>query len=309
MRRLDSPHGLALLLVLCVAPPSLSEGGVSRDDEFSDGLVADVAQLIQPSNQDRLNALLALLQQRRLKFETQPFRSEKQEGEAPAEGKNVVLSFGSGDRALVVGAHFDAARMPGGQLSAGVVDNAASVVILTRVAEALTRLTLRHQVKVVMFDMEEAGLVGSKHFVASLDASRVAAMINLDVAAYGDTLIFGPADHPGNQTVYAALREVCAEHDFSCLAFPKFPVGDDRSFQAAGVPNVSLAVLPGLEAHQLWLLLNGGQESGLREGFLPAILRTIHQPEDTISKLDPKGMTLAFQSVLRLVTLLDSTLN
>ena len=53
-----------------------------------------------------------------------------------------------------------------------------------------------------------------------------------------------------------------------------------RSFQAAGVPNISLAVLRAAEAHQMWLLLNGGPESGLRQGFVPhlTIVRDARAP-------------------------------
>ena len=41
---------------------------------------------------------------------------------------------------------------------------------------------------------------------------------------------------------------------------------------------------------QVWLLLNGGKESGLAAGFAPAILRTIHTPADTADKLTAEGM-------------------
>jgi hypothetical protein len=65
-------------------------------------------------------------------------------------------------------------------------------------------------------------------------------------------------------------------------------------------------VLPAIEAHQIWLLLNGGKESGLAAGFAPSILRTIHTPEDTADKLTPQGMTLIYNTVVDLVLELDS---
>ena len=67
-----------------------------------------------------------------------------------------------------------------------------------------------------------------------------------------------------------------------------------------------MAVLPALEAHQVWLLLNGGKESGLAAGFAPAILRTIHTPADTADKLTAEGMTLIYNAVLGLLLELDS---
>jgi hypothetical protein len=104
------------------------------------------------------------------------------------------------------------------------------------------------------------------------------------------------------------MWQVCAQQDFACVEFPQFPPSDERNFQAAKIPNISLAVLPRLEAHQLWLRFNGGAESGLREGFAPATARLIHTKEDTAEKLDAAGMTLAYQAVLQLVRQLDAKL-
>ena len=101
---------------------------------------------------------------------------------------------------------------------------------------------------------------------------------------------------------------MCAEASIHCVEFPQYPPSDDRSFQAAGLPNISLAVVPQAEAHQLWLMLNAGDDSGLRQGFAPSILRIIHTPEDTPDRLDPAAMTLAYNAVAQLVLRLDAAL-
>ena len=68
-----------------------------------------------------------------------------------------------------------------------------------------------------------------------------------------------------------------------------------------------MGILPAPEAHQIWLLLNGGKESGLAAGFTPSILRTIHTSEDTADKLTPAGMTMLYNAVLGLILQLDAT--
>jgi hypothetical protein len=286
------------------APPPSSAAALAPAD--LQGLREDVARFVRPTNAERVEALRSLLQERGIPFEVQPFPNPRQSADTRAEGHNVIVSLGSGAREIVVGAHFDAVRLPDGRLSHGVVDNAAGTVVLARLAEALRQRPLNHSVRIVFFDMEEIGLVGSRHYVQTLDRARVAAMVNLDIAGYGDTVIFGPAAHPGNEAVYSAMWQVCAHRGFGCVEFPQYPPSDDRSFQAAGIPNISLAVLPRVEAHQLWLLLNAGPESGLREGFTPAIVRTIHTAEDTLDKLDPEGMSLALDAVLNLLLQLDT---
>ena len=306
---------LLLLALACVgvvdctavAPRASQAPRVAQFTPVTGGLpdlVRDAIRLDQVSSADRFDALIELLGDRDLEFEIQPFSNGR------TDGRNVWVDVGAGERDLIVGAHADAVVLADGSLGHGMVDNAAAVVVLIRVAEALQRYSLQHRIRLVFFDMEERGLLGSRHFVESLDPGRVDGMVNLDIAGHGDTVIFGPSASGGNAGVYRAVRQVCAEAEHECLEFARFPESDDRSFQSAGIPNVSLATLPRLEAHQLWLLLNAGDEdSGLRDGFVPAILRTIHSPADTQQLLDPAGMTLAYNLVMRVLLRLDRMLN
>jgi hypothetical protein len=279
-----------LLICLCLLAPRALQ---------AQALTADAVRLDRPSNAERLEALTGLLRERSIEFEIQPFENERKE-----KGQNVIVTIGSGAQDIVIGAHFDAVRLKDGSLSHGMVDNAAGAVVLTRVAEALRGRRLKHRIRMVFFDMEELGLLGSAHYVKSLD-SKVAAAVNVDIAGYGDTLIFGPGKGEGNAEVYGAMWRTCAEQRLACMEFPNFPQGDDRSFQAAKIPNLSLAIVPGLEAHQLWLMLNGGKESGLAEGFLPPTLKTIHTSGDTAEKLDAAAMTRISDAVVNLVMELD----
>lgn len=267
--------------------------------------VADARSLDQPSNAARVEAVQALLRRRGLPFTLQTFPNTSRQRDPREQGTNVIVDLpGHGGPEIIVGAHLDAAALKAGGYSRGMVDNGAGVVVLVRAAEALRARRLRHRVRIVFFDMEEIGLAGSRHFASLLDKAGVAAMVNVDIAGYGDTILSGAA--PGAESLRQSLARVCAARNYACIVFPSLPNSDDRSFQAAGIPAISLAVLPALEAHQIWLLLNGGKESGLTPGFAPAILRTIHTPEDTADKLTPQGMTLIHDTVVGLVLELDA---
>jgi len=291
-------RSLLLVATLCVGTAAA---------EPLPGLVEDATRLNQPSNAARLAALQALLRSRQLNFELQPFANDRRARDSREQGQNVVVTVGSGPREIIVGAHFDAAALADGALSAGMVDNAAGVVALVRVAESLgARAALRHRIRVVFFDMEENGLLGSRHFAQSMDRTRVAAMVNLDIAGYGDTIFAGPTANVGIAAVSDALRRVCSRDGRTCVESAAFPTSDDRSFQSAGTPSVSLAILPRPEAHQMWLLLNGGRESGLAADFRPDVLRTIHTSGDRASRLDAAAMTLAHDVVMALLLELDA---
>src|SRR4029077_9505641 len=145
-------------------------------------------------------------------------------------GRNIVITLGAGAEEIVVGAHYDAVRLADGSLSRGAVDNAASSVMLVRLAEALTREPIGIRVRIVWFDMEELGLIGSAQYVQKHAADRIAAMLNFDINAYGNTIVFGPSERTDNAALRRALVRTCAAEDVPCVPFPQMPPGDDRSF-------------------------------------------------------------------------------
>ena len=147
------------------------------------------------SNEARFDALTAMLRGRGLTFAVEPFTIEKPLGREPrTEGRNVVVTLGESAEEVVIGAHYDAVRLADGSLSLGAVDNAASSVMLIRLAEALRAEKLPVRVRVVWFDMEELGLVGSAQYVKQHGADRIGAMLNFDINAYGNTIVYGPSE-------------------------------------------------------------------------------------------------------------------
>jgi Zn-dependent M28 family amino/carboxypeptidase len=267
----------------------------------------DLSHLRQESNPARLEALQEILRERGLPFELQAFDA-KESPRGGKKGTNVVMTFGpigSTGREITVGAHYDAVEWKDGKMSQGMVDNGAGAIILLRVAEALKDRPLRHRIRVVLFDKEEVGLLGSKAYVAGRKPGEIAAAVNVDIAGFGDSVVYGLGKTEGDTRLQEVLGAICAERHLTCMEFPNFPPGDDRSFQAAGVPVVSIGFLPRLQAHQLWLFLNGGKDSGLSEGWVPPILKIIHTPEDTLDKVDPGTLDLATGLVLDTLLRLD----
>ena len=299
--RLYVAAGLAFFAALALAAPGPAQPADQR-------LVAEAQALIATSNAERIAALEAILDRRGLAYVPQEFPGPRDRNDARQVGRNLVLTFGAGLPEIVVGAHADAARLQDGSLSRGMVDNAAGVVALLELAESLRDDPPARQVRLVFFDMEELGLIGSEAFVSTLDPSAVAGMINVDIVGYGDTVLFGPdgsdrAEPPGagGMTLADRVRHVCAGQSLVCVSTPRMPPSDDRSFTGAGIPSISIALLPAAQTHQIWLLLNGGEQSGLREGWLPEILQTIHTGRDTADRLEPETLGRAARLLTRLV--------
>ena len=272
---------------------------------FTDEAIDVARRFVQLSNDQRLAVLEDELRRRQLPYARQSFPPAGAAGARRRTGHNVVVSLGAGPPQVVVGAHFDAHRLENGALSHGLVDNAAGVLVLLRAAEALGGGALRGTVHFVFFDQEELGLLGSRAYVQSL-GSPPAAMINVDIVGYGDTLLYGPGDLSREHSLARRTQRVCARHAAACVGTPRMPPSDDRSFERAGIPAVSLAMLPAEEAHRLWLLLNGELTDALRGALTPAIMTTIHTDRDTADRLDPETLTRAARIVTDLVLDLDA---
>ncbi len=148
----------------------------------------------------------------------------------------------------------------------------------------------------------------------------MAAVVNSDVAAYGDTMMYGLNNGAQSAGVVRAVREVCAERAMDCVGFPVYPPSDDRAFSGAGlteagqagaadrVPTVSLGFQDHVGAHQMWLAFNGGQTNGLAEGFVPQVFRLIHSAQDTMEQVDPATVRLAAETYAAVVEKLDGQL-
>ena len=271
-------------------------------------LRAQIAAFVQPSNEARTAVVVAQLRAAGFEPTIETFAGGNGRT-GDMEGRNVVVTIGDGPREILLTAHYDAVKLRDGTMSHGVVDNAASVVGVIEAAKILRGKTLNHRVRIILFDQEELGLIGARKWIEAHGLANVAAVVNSDVAGYGDTMMYGQNNGPQSAFVTRAVQELCAERAMQCVGFPVYPPSDDRAFSAAGAPVVSLGFQDEIGAHQMWLAFNGGEANGLAEGFIPQVFRLIHSPEDTMDKVDPATVALAGATYAALVERLDAQLD
>ena len=287
----------AACALLALATPALAQ------DEAA--LLDAVAAYEQPTNAERLAVLTGQLDAAGLDYEIQTF-----EGGArgqPMTGSNVVVTLGEGERDLLLTAHYDAVVLQSGELADGLVDNAASTVALIEAAKVLRDRDLNHRVQIIFFDQEELGLIGASRWIEANGTDHVAAVVNSDVAAFGDALMYGENNGERSAFVLTALREECADRALTCVGFPVYPPSDDRAFIAAEVPVVSIGFQNRVGAHQMWLAFNGGENPGLAQGFVPEVFQLIHSEGDVIEAVDPATVALAAEVYADLITRLDAS--
>jgi len=301
----------AAAALLAVAAPSAAQDLDLR---------AQVAAYVQPSNEARTQVVVDQLRAAGFDPVVETFAGgNRQTGEM--EGRNVVVTLGEGPREILLTAHYDAVVLRDGTMSHGVVDNAASVVAVIEAAKILKAKDLNHRVRVILFDQEELGLIGARKWIEAHGLANVAAVVNSDVAGYGDTMMYGLNNGPQSAGVVQAVREVCAGRAMHCVGFPVYPPSDDRAFSGAGlgeageagsaarVPTVSLGFQDHVGAHQMWLAFNGGEANGLAEGFVPRVFQLIHSADDTMERIDPATVKTAGEVYAALIERLDAQLS
>ncbi len=283
-------------------------------------LRAQVAAYVQPSNEARTRVVVDQLRAAGFEPTVETFTGGNQRtGEM--EGRNVVAVIGDGPREILLTAHYDAVVLRDGSLAQGVVDNAASVVGVIEAARILRDRNLNHRVRVILFDQEELGLIGARKWIEAHGLDNVAAVVNSDVAGYGDTMMYGLNNGAQSGGVVRAVREVCAERAMNCVGYPVYPPSDDRAFSGAGlgeageagsadrVPTVSLGFQDHVGAHQMWLAFNGGETNGLADGFVPRVFQLIHSADDSMEQIDPATVRLAGETYAAVVEKLDAQLS
>lgn len=138
-----------------------------------DRLLQDVEQLATSrysdvERQQTRQYLMQQLQEAGWHPEERPFASQESElqEDGVTAGVNILAVQPGRDPdagTIVVGAHYDSvARSPGAD------DNASGVAVVLELARLLANTPASHPLAIALFDLEEAGLVGSKAFTQSL---------------------------------------------------------------------------------------------------------------------------------------------
>lgn len=209
---------------------------------------------------------------------------------------NIITTFGQGERQILVGAHYDVLPW-----SPGANDNGSGVSVALGLVEKLKDTKLKSTVKVIFFYGEEQGLAGSRAYVTKHRGDKIIAYFNLDVCGTGDTIFFGPGYGGEANPALQAVRRVVKEKNIPYAESSPFPPGDDRSFQAAGIPNVSVAIVPKNDAVLLSKMM---KDQPIEE--MPQVLKVMDTPEDKSKFLTEEAMERVFEVVYGALLYLDT---
>jgi aminopeptidase S len=269
----------------------------------ADALQRQVEALAAPSDiESRRAAVIARLETVGLQPQLEWF--DPPAGRADRRGANVVAHVsGTTADVLLLGAHYD--QIGGGQ---GVIDNAAGVAVVLELAERFAREPLRnYTVRVALFDLEEAGLLGSRAMVRDSARSPLPRKyINFDVFGYGDTFWAGALN--AGAPFPTALRASAAAAGWEIVVDSVYPPSDHLSFRRTSTASYSVSIVGGDEV-KVMLPLMRGERPATPPAAPPRTMQIIHTPEDSIDKLDADAAARALDVVEAAIRRMDAAAN
>jgi aminopeptidase YwaD len=171
--------------------------------------------------------------------------------------RNVVAQKpGTGDKIVVLGAHYDTVpNVPGAN------DNGSGTAVLLTIAQQLQQKSFPFTIRFVAFGSEEVGLLGSQAYVESLSAEeqeQIIGMLNFDALGSGDNLVV-----LGNQEFTNLVVEHGTRREIDVEVSPglRGATSDHASFAQVGIPVVM---------------------------FLSNDSSLIHTPQDTLESINPQ---------------------
>ena len=193
---------------------------------------------------------------------------------------------------ILIGAHYDA--VPG---TPGADDNATGMAVLLELARMFAAQPTKHPLRLVAFDMEEYGLLGSTEYAAKLKQEQqpLRLMISLEMLGYCDPT-------PGSQNYPSPLERFYPNRgDFIALIGNWRTIRDlisiSRSIRKVGVPS---QWLPVPNRGKIVPDTRRSDHAPFWDAGYPAMMVTdtanmrnpnYHKPSDTIATLDLDFLT------------------
>jgi hypothetical protein len=216
---------------------------------------------------------------------------------------------------LLVSAHYD--TVPG---TPGADDNGSGTVALLELARRLAGHRLEAELRLLWFDAEETGLIGSGAYLRELsaeEASRLIGLINLETIGYTDPRPGSQRMPPGSR----ALFDPGDRGDFLLILGNLGSAGLAQAVSRAMQPehgesfrSATFALLPG--AGWLFPDTRRSDHAHFWDAGLPAVMLTdtanlrsphYHTPGDRIETLDLPFLAAGVRGVERAILLLAGT--
>lgn len=268
------------------------------------------------SDTERFDRISAWLTAHEISFQTHAY-------DTPDRGVNLIIpaAGGAGKEILAV-AHYDTFYF-----SPGANDNASAVAVLLDFCLDLRGRTLRHPLKIILFDDEEPaaeknwmGMRGSRAYVKTFGTRDILAVYDFEMCGMGDAIGIWPVTAFNEKSfLLDNIRSVLADEGIYYEMVGTLPAfyADYHAFHEAGFPHaVCLTAVPRADAERLRSFVTAPRWKLLRNVFLskipglhdriPTLFRHYHTPADRSEYLSEDSMEMVKTVLTRCVLKLDA---
>ena len=242
----------------------------------------------------RLQTFAALMENAgyRSKIQKVPYKN--------SSGTNAHFFRGKCNNPLFVTAHHDYC---GG---VGATDNGSGLAVIAEAATVLAEAKSDLDVVIGSFDLEEAGLVGSRANAASIGdlvRKKIRGVVNIDSVGFGQDLVFLKyPDVKIEPERTALIREVIQEQARDLgVPIAEFTYGEGRSdhipFLQHGVPAVTLMAING-ELYNLYKTAVNGPAQHVSKKPKWSDVSVINSERDTLDKVSVRNLEMATKCLL-----------
>ena len=200
------------------------------------------------------------------------------------KARNVIAEIpGRSGKNIVLSAHIDHLgrneQLKGDQIFNGAIDNGSAVAAMALCAKifADTGKELHYGLTFLACQAEEAGLLGSKYFVARSEREKIAANINFESTPVWEKSLDAFAEGARYSTLEEAVRKVAAAQGlgysrFSLADQGLFYRGDQFPFAQAGIPALWLSAGENFASgrNHIAEFFKGGAYHTVKDEFDPA---------------------------------------
>ena len=189
-----------------------------------------IKRIAEARSSDRIKVISEILAELGAEFQVQKFE----------DVENIVVTFGSGEKRTVIGAHWDVEEG-----SCGGNDNASGcAVLLHTIKELLSQKKLQKRVDFVFFGAEELGGIGATRYIEAVGSENIVAMANFDMCGFGNQILVNDKGNLANPLFGGLMEQTLLER--RKVTLPGFlPQGDDYIFDLNNIPNISVCTADG----------------------------------------------------------------
>lgn len=180
------------------------------------------------------------------------------------------------DEYVVMGSHYDHYGIQDGYIYNGADDNGSGVVALMQIAEAMVKSGVKPKRTVVfaLWDAEERGLFGSRHYVSQVqDKSSIKGYINFDMIGRGSK----PQNYQSVSYMYTESTPQFADILKSNIKESKLPLKTNYAPNKRPVGGSDNSSFAEVDIPIAWFLTGGHPD--------------YHQPSDSVEKINMEKVT------------------